>query len=192
MLRELAARLIPRGATAVGWVSDPDLTPDQAGVRAVAEGTLPMMTRAGVPAERGWPGYAGATRRGRPEDVAAAFGVAAAAFQVDHGLLMPVFGDALAAPEAELHLAEHDGAIESMCIVHRAGATGYIYLMATDPAKRRRGAARAALVAAMDGAATRGVERFFLLASTAGEPLYRSLGYETIETSQFWVINPPA
>jgi hypothetical protein len=35
-----------------------------------------------------------------------------------------------------------------------------------------------------------GATAFCLMASGAGEPLYRALGYETHELAEYWMVNP--
>lgn len=57
------------------------------------------------------------------------------------------------------------------------GSTGYILSVATDPRFRRRGHARAAVVATLDWLRSRGVPRVDLHASEQGVQLYRDLGF---------------
>ncbi|MEE1930239.1 GNAT family N-acetyltransferase [Streptomyces sp. TRM 70351] len=58
---------------------------------------------------------------------------------------------------------------------------GDISTVATDPAFRRRGYARAVVTALMDWMTVRGCKRISLTASSEGEPLYASLGFTTDE-----------
>jgi ribosomal protein S18 acetylase RimI-like enzyme len=57
------------------------------------------------------------------------------------------------------------------------GLRGYVYSVATDPAYRRRGFARACMTALLDWYAQRGVRAVDLRASTDGLVLYESLGF---------------
>lgn len=58
------------------------------------------------------------------------------------------------------------------------GTTGWVFNVATDPDRRRRGYSRACVVALLDWYREQGVRRIELRASEGGEPLYRSLGFE--------------
>ncbi|HEV2344891.1 MAG TPA: GNAT family N-acetyltransferase [Actinocrinis sp.] len=58
-----------------------------------------------------------------------------------------------------------------------SGLTGYILSVATDPRFRRRGHARAVVVATLDWLRACGVPRVDLHASDEGEALYRELGF---------------
>jgi ribosomal protein S18 acetylase RimI-like enzyme len=75
----------------------------------------------------------------------------------------------------------------ALALVHRAtpgpgrtnGRAAHIGSVATEPAWRRRGAARAAVTALVDRLDTDGVESTTLNASADGAELYRSLGFAT-------------
>jgi GNAT superfamily N-acetyltransferase len=58
------------------------------------------------------------------------------------------------------------------------GLSGYVFNVATDPAYRRRGYARACMEALLDWFRSRGVGQVDLRASRDGEPLYAQLGFE--------------
>jgi ribosomal protein S18 acetylase RimI-like enzyme len=64
------------------------------------------------------------------------------------------------------------------------GRYGYVQSMVTDPAFRRRGLARAVLVALLDRFAAVGVTRVDLHATDQGAPLYRSLGFTDASTPE--------
>lgn len=81
--------------------------------------------------------------------------------------------------------------LDSVCMTYAEAGVTYIYLMATDPARQRRGAGWAVMSRAMEAAILAGATGFFLEASGAGEPLYRALGYETFDTVEYWMLNPP-
>jgi GNAT superfamily N-acetyltransferase len=57
------------------------------------------------------------------------------------------------------------------------GKVGYIANMCTDPAHRRRGYARATLVALLAWLRSTGITTVDLHATPDGEPLYRALGF---------------
>ncbi|WUL60581.1 GNAT family N-acetyltransferase [Streptomyces sp. NBC_00344] len=57
------------------------------------------------------------------------------------------------------------------------GVSGYVFSVATDQDMRRRGFSRACMEALLDWFRERGVPRVDLRASSAGEPLYASLGF---------------
>jgi ribosomal protein S18 acetylase RimI-like enzyme len=57
------------------------------------------------------------------------------------------------------------------------GQVGYVFNVATDPAQRRRGHARACMEGLLGWFRSRGVKVVDLKASAEGEPLYESLGF---------------
>jgi GNAT superfamily N-acetyltransferase len=61
-----------------------------------------------------------------------------------------------------------------------------VWEMMTQPAYRRRGAARAILTRAMAEVADSAPDGFFLWATPAGRPLYASLGFEVCEEVPAW------
>jgi GNAT superfamily N-acetyltransferase len=71
------------------------------------------------------------------------------------------------------------------------GSTVGIWSMATAPDHQGRGFGRALLTAVIETHRARGVDRFFLLASEAGRPLYESLGFETLATCAVWSLASP-
>jgi GNAT superfamily N-acetyltransferase len=186
--------LVARKSTAVGWITTPVL--DQ--VRTVTErspmtlaGDMPLMCRNGAPGRDDRPAYAGTVARiTDPSLMGPALVVMGKAFDVDPAMLELELSALLDRPEMALHVAQRDGTVESMCLTYRDGSDCYVYVMATDPERQRQGAGRAVLQQTMEEAVADGVERFGLLASSAGEPLYRSMGYATVETAGFWIINP--
>ena len=58
------------------------------------------------------------------------------------------------------------------------GRIGFVQWVATDPDARRRGLARAAMLAVLDWLREQGVTRVELFASPDGEGLYRTLGFQ--------------
>ena len=76
----------------------------------------------------------------------------------------------------------------SAVTVTPTGTAAGISLMATPPEHQRKGAGRALLAQVIDDYRRRGVERFFLVATEAGQPLYASLGFEAIAELSAWVL----
>lgn len=76
--------------------------------------------------------------------------------------------------------------------IDASGRRGYISSMSTLPHARGRGHARAVLRALLDWCVERGCTRVDLRATTYGEPLYRSVGFE-IATGlpMTWVASRP-
>ncbi len=62
-----------------------------------------------------------------------------------------------------------------------------IWSMATAPQHQRRGAGRAALLAAIDHHRRRGAKAFYLIATPAGKPLYDSVGFGTVDDCTLWI-----
>jgi GNAT superfamily N-acetyltransferase len=62
-----------------------------------------------------------------------------------------------------------------------------VWEMMTPPEHRRRGAARAALTAALAQAWAPSTQGAFLWASPAGRPLYESLGFHALDEPSIWV-----
>ena len=60
---------------------------------------------------------------------------------------------------------------------NRSGDVGYIFNVATDVDRRRRGYSRLCVTALLDWYRERGIRTVDLRASPDGEPLYRSLGF---------------
>jgi GNAT superfamily N-acetyltransferase len=88
----------------------------------------------------------------------------------------------------ETYVAWGEGGAMSAVSVTPAGTTAGIWSMATPPEHQRKGAGRALLSRVIDDYRSRGVTRFFLVATDAGRPLYESLGFETIANFSAWVL----
>ena len=69
-----------------------------------------------------------------------------------------------------------------------AGTSAGIWSMATPPEHQGKGMGRALLTHVIDDYRRRGVERFFLIATEAGRPLYASLGFEVVADLSAWVL----
>jgi GNAT superfamily N-acetyltransferase len=66
------------------------------------------------------------------------------------------------------------------------GRFGYIQGMATDPAFRRRGYAKAVMGALLDWYRAKGVRRIDLHATSDGEPIYRGFGFTSHSLGLSW------
>jgi GNAT superfamily N-acetyltransferase len=162
-----------------------------AGRPMVLNGVPPMMWRDARPLPpnpRPYPGEV--TRLDGGSGVTAALDVAARAFDLDLAGNRLAMAGVLGDPAMRLFTASSD-ALDSVCLTWAEDSVTYIYLMATEPDRQRRGAGRAVLVRAMDAAIEDGATLFYLMASSAGQPLYLALGYETYESPEFWTVNPP-
>ena len=83
-------------------------------------------------------------------------------------------------------LARIDGApAAALLLVHEGGDAG-VFMVATAPQMRRRGAARAALQQALLDARARGCTTSTLQSSEMGQPLYEQLGYRALGDYRLW------
>lgn len=73
-----------------------------------------------------------------------------------------------------------DGAFRATAELHVTGVVGGVYLVATEAAYRGRGLATALVVAAAERAVAQGAEVLTLQASSAGESVYRRLGFTSV------------
>jgi ribosomal protein S18 acetylase RimI-like enzyme len=87
-------------------------------------------------------------------------------------------------------LSRVDGHAAASVTTARLGRLVGIYNVGTRPALRRRGAASAAMTAALRYHIERGVQVFTLGASSTGEPVYRALGFETVDRLALWLVDP--
>lgn len=175
---------------AVGSAARDQAVPLLAGRSAVSEGADAMMWRDAQPLPpnpKPYPGQVAQVHAGA--DLTPAFDMVARAFEVDQAGARQAFAGALDDPSMRMFTASSD-AIDSVCMTWTEARATYIYLMATDPDRQRRGAGWAVMAGAMEAAIRDGASSFFLEASTAGEGLYRQIGYETYELVDFWEVNP--
>jgi GNAT superfamily N-acetyltransferase len=80
----------------------------------------------------------------------------------------------------------------SAVTVTRAGSTAGIWCMATPPQHQGKGMGRALLTRVIEQFRRDGVERFYLAATPAGQPLYESIGFETLADYAVWVLGASA
>ena len=167
------------------------VTPLLAALPLLSEGADSLMWRdAGPlpPNPRPFPGRVALVGVGA--DLTAVLHLVARAFNEDPAGIRLAMAGALDDPAMRLFTASSD-TLDSVCMTYADAGVTYIYLMATDPERQRRGAGRAVMSRAMEDAIRAGVTGFFLEASGAGEPLYRALGYETWDAVEYWMMNPP-
>ena len=149
-------------------------------------GRLPLMERPAGPLP---PAPEFLVRPGRPEDVAAAMRMSAAAFGLDEAACRSAFPSAFLETEGnDLWVAEDDGALVGSGVFIRTGDHVGIYDMATPPTQQRRGIGRAILAGAMAHYQALGVARFTLGATEAGYGLYERTGFTVAARPHVYVI----
>ena len=154
------------------------------------EGNPPLMWRDAGPTLPNPRPYTGTVREiARGEDMRPVLDLISRSFEVDPALGQMTLADVLAEPAMRLFVATSDS-LDSTCLTYTSGPTTYIFIMATEPARQRRGAGWAVLERAMDAATGAGATGFYLMASSAGQPLYRALGFATFVEPEFWTIYP--
>lgn len=82
---------------------------------------------------------------------------------------------------ATLYGGDHSGALREPRLLDPASEAARVRAMYTDPDHVRRGVGRRILSACENAAAAEGFTRAELMATLAGEPLYRVAGYTQIE-----------
>jgi GNAT superfamily N-acetyltransferase len=181
-------------SVAVGEAVRDDIAPLLAGLPMRSEGADPLMWRDArrlPPNPRPYPGQV--TRVDPGTDLTAVLDLIARAFEEDPARIRLAMAGILDDPAMRLFTASAsvEKTLDSVCLTYAEASVTHIYLMATDPDRQRRGAGWAVLARAMETAIGEGATQFFLEASGAGEPLYRALGYETYESAEYWMVNPP-
>ena len=90
--------------------------------------------------------------------------------------------ESLAAPGVDYFIVRREGEVWSFVQTSRIGTQVGIWSMATAPEYQGQGAGRALLAAVLSHHRQRGVETFFLTASSAGQRLYQQVGF--LETTR--------
>lgn len=87
---------------------------------------------------------------------------------------------ALAGPASAVLVIDADAAIAGAVMVGHDGHRGWIYYLAVDPEKRRRGHARALVAAAEAWCVARRIRKLQLMVRPGNTvlPFYRAIGYE--------------
>lgn len=175
----------------VGEAVRDQVVPLFAGRPMFLDGVSPMVWRDARPVPpnpRPYPGQV--TQLDTGTDLTPVLDLIARVFEVDQAGTRLAWVGVLDDPAMRLFTASSD-ALDSVCLTYSDDRVTYIYLLATEPGRQRRGAGRAVLTQAMETAIRDGAALFYLMASGAGEPLYYALGYETYEFPEFWLVNPP-
>jgi len=82
---------------------------------------------------------------------------------------------------ATLYGGDHSAGLRDARTLDPATEPARIRAMFTDPAFARRGVGRAILAACEEAVAAAGFRRAEMMATLAGEPLYRACGYQSVE-----------
>lgn len=158
------------------------------GLGLTAAGTAPLMVlRAETP-----------VRPSRPCDIRRALGpelvrisgdLSAAAFSLPRDAVARCMDAGITeSAGVETYVAWGEEGPMSAVSVTPAGTTAGIWSMATPPEQQGRGMGRALLTGVIDDYRRKGVERFFLMATEAGRPLYASLGFGVVADLSAWVL----
>lgn len=144
-------------------------------------GLAPLMVLEGPVAPADDRGFT-VERARTPEQMAIVAGLVAAAFEVDRDWVARAFAapSLLQAPEIAFFIASKDGVPQS-AVTTTGGQTVGVWSMATPAQWQRRGAGRSVLSAALAHHSAAGAQRFYLIATPAGKPLYDALGFRTVE-----------
>lgn len=190
LTRMFADELRSRGLPGILLVADEAGQTDKNALPAaglVAAARMPLMTRGPGPVE------ADARFRVRGAKSSADLSVAnrliAAAFELSATAVDAAFGPALlesAVVAVEL-VEEGSEPVGSLQTTSHDGLVG-IWSMATPPARRRRGIARAGLAHVVSSQLTNKLA--FLIATEAGRPLYDAVGFRAVAWSTAWVVPP--
>ena len=127
-----------------------------------------------------------AIRQLRPHEASAHAKVAAAAFGGPEAMFLPS-RDLLWLDGVRCYVAEANGRPVATALGVTAGEFTAIFNVATEPTYRRRGFGTALTARAVADGVLAGASWCWLQASDAGYPVYRNLGFRTIETWPYWV-----
>jgi len=190
-LRSFAARLRERSLPGYLFLLSPaaaDLAglPHELGLSAA--GSLPLMCVRAADARRAETEYP-AWRVQDQAGVEDAASVLADAFDAGPQWCRDWFGpDFTHLPGADFFAAGHDGHAVAVAGTGRIGDIVGLYAVGTRKAHRRRGAAAAAMSAALDYHVARGAHLFCLVSSAAAEPLYQGLGFAVVDRPAVWQV----
>jgi N-acetylglutamate synthase len=121
-----------------------------------------------------------------PHEAAEHTRVAALAFGGPEEMFMP-HPDLMRVDGFRCYVGEVDGRPVATAIGVTAGAFTAIFSVATDPAFRHRGFGSAVTARAATDGVLAGAAWCWLQASTDGYPVYRNLGFRTVETWSNWL-----
>jgi GNAT superfamily N-acetyltransferase len=117
-------------------------------------------------------------------------GVLGEAFECPVWMCVNMLGPDLASvPDVDFFVARVDGEMAAVVGTARVGQTVGVYAVGTRPSLRRRGAASAALSAAIEYHLERGAAAFGLHASFEGAPVYQRLGFAVVDPGSGWFVD---
>lgn len=117
--------------------------------------------------------------------------VMASAFDIPCEMVDRAFSPTvLESPGVEFFIAMQYGETISTVQTTRHGPYVGIWSMATPPAHQRKGAGLALLEHVITYHLKNGAKLFYLGATPAGRPLYRKIGFETVDEAQVWIFTP--
>lgn len=153
----------------------------------IAAARMPLMTRGPGPVAAD-PRFM-VRRAASPSDLGAANQLIARAFELPVDTVDAAFGpQLLASPQVAVELiVEGNEPVGSLQTTSGDGLIG-IWSMATPPAQRRRGIARAGLSQILEARFAAGAALAFLIATDAGRPLYDALGFQVVAWSTAWLV----
>jgi GNAT superfamily N-acetyltransferase len=187
----LRARRLPGIITATSAVADEVATLARELALGPDEHAMPLMACAAARAHPVVGHYETGPVRddGDSEQVAE---VLAEAFECPPWMCVNMLGPDLAStPDVTFFASSTGGEIVSVAGTVRVGPTVGIYAVGTRPRSQGRGAASAALSAAIEHHLRGGAEAFGLHASDAGRPVYERLGFEVVEPVSGWIVEAP-
>jgi hypothetical protein len=118
--------------------------------------------------------------------------VLADAFEIRDEWCRGLFGPAFPhLAGADVFAAGHHGRAAAVVGTGRLGTTVGVYAVGTRRAHLRRGAASAAMTAAIDHHVKGGARLFVLHSSAQAEPLYKSLGFAVVDHPALWIVPGP-
>jgi GNAT superfamily N-acetyltransferase len=95
--------------------------------------------------------------------------------------------ESFAGPDAAAVIATLDAGAAACAMIYRVGDVAVVGWVATVPEARRRGLGRLVTAATTNRGFQLGAAWLTLQASPMGEPLYRSMGFETVTSSRVWI-----
>jgi GNAT superfamily N-acetyltransferase len=177
--------LLDLGKPGIIMLGGPGLATAQKLVDAgwVSVGALPLMVLATLP--DGSP--SAGVRALRPEDLATARELLADNYGLDNSTAVAALPDrAVDSPDLGMWGLWEDELMVSVVTITVEDGLAVVWSMATRPECQGRGFGHRLLASVLHEQAARGATGSLLHSSVAGEPLYRSLGYSTVEYLQLW------
>jgi GNAT superfamily N-acetyltransferase len=165
----------------------PALHPVAKGLGLTYGGAFPLMALSEVR-----PSGAGSGFRVEPVGDAASRATAvdlqSRAFGLERAAMARLMDDSFALrPAPDVFTASLDGDPMSTVTATLDGVDVGIWTMATPPEHQGKGAGRALLSWVLDHYRSKGAVRFYLYATEAGQPLYRSLGFTLVAPCAAWI-----